>query len=180
MEGKIMGHLFRRTNRTLVSGAMFCSLALAGLSSTVSAADNSATIRITATVKAVCSLSAPPSVDLGDIPITAFDGLSAGGELTGYDKTFTIATSCSGTDKYVLTFTPTASSDGCMTADGGGMGFCLYDPSAKKIALTSTGANLEGSTASASQDIKVVPARSSKAPTAGDHAASMTVTIAPL
>lgn len=175
-----MSNLFRITNQVLLCAALSCTLVLAGLSSTVRAAEDSATIQITATVTAVCSLSAPPLVDLGDIPITAFDGLSAGGELTGYDKAFTITTSCSGTDKYALTFTPTASSDGCLAASSEGMGFCLYDSSAKKIVLTATGAVLEGSTGTADEQIKVVPVRANKAPTAGKHTATMEVTIAPL
>lgn len=175
-----MSKFFRITNQTLLCAALSGTLGLTALSSTARAADNSATIQIKATVTAVCSLSAPPSVDLGDIPVTAFDGLSAGGELTGYDKTFTITTSCLGTDKYELTFMPTASSNGCLTTSSEGMGFCLYDSSAKKIGLTATGAILEGSTGSAGDEIKVVSARGSKAPSVGEHSATMEVTIAPL
>lgn len=136
-------------------------------------------VNITATIKAVCDISVDPLIALGDIPATAFNDKSANEEISGYDKTFAIKTSCAGANKYSLTLTPAKTSNGCLAASSEELAFCLYSGSAK-INLAAAGTTLERETTVTSETIKVVPARGSKAPTAGDYSGSMTVTIAPL
>lgn len=169
----------QKTNQPLYASAPASVLALLGvaLSLPALAADN-AQIQIKATVTAVCTLSAPPLVDLGAIPITAFDGKSAGEELTDYGNTFTLTTTCSGTDKYKLTFTPSAVNNNCLTASSGNLGFCFYGPDGTRIDLAGD-RSLTDSTSTAGTEIRVFPMRQGT-PTAGEHTASMTVTIEPI
>lgn len=133
-------------------------------------------IQITATVTAECTLSAPALVEVDNVPYTALAGLAGGEELTGYDKTFTITTTCSGTNKYSLLFIGQEVGYGCLV--GGNIGFCLYQPNGEKINLassTSRNVSAEGSTF----DVRVVPARIGN-PAPGVGTGTLTVTISPL
>ncbi|WP_158616044.1 fimbrial protein [Erwinia sp. 198] len=159
--------------------SMTGAVSLAAVYFTVISSASAGNIEVKATIKAVCSLSVASPVDLGDIPIMAFDGKNTGEEITGYDKNFSVTPMCAGTDKYTLSFTAVKGSSGCLAAESEEIGFCLYDGTGEKIMLSATGASLERNIGTA-ENIKVVPARAGKAPTAGDHSGTMTVTIAPL
>ncbi|BEM36211.1 hypothetical protein SME06J_49030 (plasmid) [Serratia marcescens] len=169
----------KKTNQSLYANTWASVPALLGiaLSLPALAADN-AQIQIKATVTAVCTLSAPPLIDLGAIPITAFDGKNAGEELKDYGNTFTITTACSGTDKYKLTFTPSAVNNNCLTASSDNLGFCFYGPDGTKIDLAGN-RSLQDNTGTAGTEISVFPMRRGT-PTAGEHTGTMTVTIEPI
>jgi len=137
-------------------------------------------VQIKATVKAVCSLSMDPVVDLGDILITEFNGKEAGQEISGHDTSFAITPNCAGTTKYALTFTPVKASSGCLEATSEEIAFCLYDSDGDKINLATTGTQVEKDYNASAETIKVVPARATKAPGVGVHSGTMAVTIAPL
>lgn len=169
----------KKTNQSLYTSALVSVLALLGVAKSLPAlAVDNAQIQIQATVTAVCTLSAPPLVDLGVLPITVFDDKNSGEELKNYGHTFTITTTCSGTDKYKLTFTPSAINNNCLTASSGNLGFCFYGPEGIKIDLAGN-RSLTGSTGTAGTEINVFPMRWGT-PTAGEHTATMTVTIEPI
>lgn len=161
-------------------GLIACGLLLlsTGFDATSAFAANTAQITITATVNAECSVSAPPTVDLGDIPFAAFNGKNAGEELTDYSKSFNISTTCSGTNKYRLAFTTPQTNYNCMTATSGNLGFCLYDKGTggNKIMLADVN-SIEGEGTGAT--FRIVPVRVGT-PTVGTHAASLTITISPM
>lgn len=137
-------------------------------------------IEFKATIKAECNINISPIVDLGEIPVTEFSNKSAGQEVSGYDKSFNIGTQCTGTNKYKLTMMPAKAGSGCLESGSEEIGFCLYDSAGSKINLAVGGTSLERSATVTSETIKVIPARASKAPTVGEHSASMTIEIAPL
>ncbi|RRZ91582.1 spore coat protein U domain-containing protein [Erwinia sp. 198] len=139
-------------------------------------ASSTATIDLTATVTAACSLSAPSSLDLGEIPVTAFEGATAGQEISGYDRTFAITTTCSGTNRFTITFTPGSVNYNCLTASSGNMGFCLYEGNGNKIMLAG---NRTVTAEGDEVNIKVVPLRIGT-PTVGNHSASVMIMISPL
>lgn len=159
-----------------LGSGLFFFVAIMGASTKNALAND---VEIKASVKAVCTIAVTPLVDFGDIPITEFAGKSAHEEINGYDKSFTITPSCMGTTNYVLTFTPVKSSGGCLESTSQELAFCLYNSAGTKIELVETGATLQKETSAGAENIKIVPARATNAPTAGEHSGTMTVTIAP-
>jgi len=141
-------------------------------------AASSTTINFSATVTAVCSISAPGNVDLGEIPYSALSALAVRDELPAYSKTFTISTSCTGTNSYNLTFNGAVVNYGCLS--GGNVAFCLdvVGNEDRRINLASSTERVvkaEGS----SITIKATPMRLSSL-AAGKGTGTMTVTISPL
>ncbi|SQI32194.1 Uncharacterised protein [Providencia alcalifaciens] len=57
-----------------------------------------AIVQIKTTVLAGCTLDAPETVSLDNIPSSAFNGKHVGDNLTDYAKTFNLTATCSGTD----------------------------------------------------------------------------------
>ncbi|CAI2158538.1 P pilus assembly protein, pilin FimA [Serratia fonticola] len=143
--------------------------------------DNSSQMQIKGTLKASCSLTLPPPVDLGEIPIATLEGNVSGKASEDFAKTFKVGTSCAGTNKYSLEFNAEkVSANGCLEADTQELAFCL-SRDGKAIDLADEGARkITGDTSTKGETIKVIPAQGSKKPTAGEHAGSMTVTITPL
>lgn len=96
------------------------------------ASDTVAT-QIKTTITAACSLSLPAIIDSGEIPCTAFQGKSAGEQLTGYGQNFTINIVCHSANNYALTFTPDRVIDNFLTANtqSGDIGFYLYNDDRK-------------------------------------------------
>lgn len=141
----------------------------------------SAQLEIKGTLKASCSLTLPPPVSLGDIPIVVIEEKSGEKSPGDYAKTFKIDTSCSGTDKYMLEFkADNVSERGCLEASSKALAFCLFRGD-KKIDLgNEAGRKITGEIKTGGETLKVQPARGSKAPYAGDHTGTMTVSIAPL
>lgn len=169
--------MFKKANVIFVA-SMVAAPAMLALTGNNAVAESN--VQFNATVKAVCSLTVDPSVDLGDIAITEFSGKNAGEGISGYDKTFTVTANCSGTNAYKLTMTPTKASSGCLESTSEELAFCLYNSGGTKINMVEAGATLEKQTSAGAENIRVVPARATKAPTAGEHSGTMTVTIMPL
>lgn len=140
-------------------------------------ASNTAQMTFTVTVTSSCSVSLPPQIDLGTIPATAFDGILAGGEIAGYDKNFTITTTCYGANRYTLTFTPSVVNYNCAVATSGIIGYCLYHNNEKIQLAGNNSVTGEGN----NREIRVVPLRvNNNIATAGVHNSTLNVTISPL
>lgn len=141
----------------------------------------SAQVEIKGELKATCSLTAPSSVELDEIPISALEKKGDRKGLDDYAKTFKITTSCSGTEKYELEFeADNVTTDGCLEASSRAMAFCLYRKD-KLINLSDDASRkLEGNTSTEGEMMKVLPARGGGKPVAGEHSGSATVTIKPL
>lgn len=140
-------------------------------------AANTAQIEIKATVVAVCSVDAPAVLDMGTIPLSAFAGKEPREEVDEYAKTFKIDTTCSGTSRYSLAFSPSNNTYHLLYSDKGLMGFAFYDPDDKRMDF-STPVSLTRSGNEESLTIKVVPAKTSES--VGADTASVTITISPL
>lgn len=89
------------------------------------AADDIATVNITATVQATCSLTVSIiTVGLKPIPASAFT-VSPGTLLTSYKGSFTVTPDCIGGDNYNLTLTPSSVNGSCIGTDKDFIAFCL-------------------------------------------------------
>lgn len=95
--------------------------------SPVIAAD-SATVNITATVQASCSLSvSTKTVNLGPIPASEFTA-TTGTNLTSYSGSFTVTPQCLGGDNYKLSLTPSSAAGSCIGTNRDFVAFCISAP----------------------------------------------------
>lgn len=95
-----------------------------------SAADvNVQTVKIEATVRAVCSVSMPSVVVMPDIiygPEMDNKG-NVGSLIPGISTDITVTGSCSGSSKFKYTFTADGDANGCIApSPKGAVGLCLY------------------------------------------------------
>lgn len=140
----------------------------------------SARLEIKGKLKATCSLTAPSSVEMGKIPISAIEKEEGKKGLGDYAKTFNITISCAGAEKYVLEFkADKVTSEGCLETVSQALAFCLYSKD-KKLDLSRPGSSqLTGNISTKSEVIKVLPSQGSKRPVAGTHSGGATLTIKP-
>ncbi|MBW5816670.1 spore coat protein U domain-containing protein [Yersinia kristensenii] len=148
----------------------------------IAAAETTSTqVEINGTIKATCSLTVPPPIDLGEIPISALDDRNGKAGPNNYAKTFKIVTSCSGTDKYTLDLRAEKTTPGgCLEAETQALAFCLYRDDKQINLADEASRKLTGNTSTGGETLKVVPARGRQKPTPGMHTGTMTATIAPL
>lgn len=142
----------------------------------------SALVKIKATVLAGCSLDAPDTVSLNDIPSSAFNGKLTGEDLTAYSKTFNLTATCSGTDKYKYTFQIKEADASCIKTDADFMRYCLKFND-DYLDLSSTTATLERDNTKDGNvtTITVVPqVASTSSNPVGDVNGQITVTIEPM
>ena len=166
------GEAMRHTAHALVLSAM---VAPAGLQA---AGDVQA--EITGTIRASCTVTSPPLVAVGGIPLAEISLPGSESGLARYAKAFTMGTRCVGTTEYRLTFKAEHVTDsGCADTGAGAMAFCLYHGD-RLINLTGReGGSIEGTPAHAEVGISVRPARGSQDAVAGEYSASVTVTVEP-
>lgn len=170
-----MMHYFNRMTFIL-------ALATAFPATTTHAASDTATLTLSATVTAVCTLEAPAAVSLSDIPITAFSGQSTGQYLYDYAQSFTITTSCSGSDDYTLTFTAATVANTCVGANNtaySAVRFCIKTPEDTALNFSSGTATYSGSEASDSLTFTVYPQVGNNSASVGQFSASVILTISP-
>lgn len=129
---------------------------------------------------ASCEVKVPAAVDLGEINRRdILRGSESGVRL--YAIPFSVTTTCvAGTDKYRLKIkTDKVTASGCADAESGEMAFCLYH-GGKLVGLNGQdGGSVDGTTDHAEEVLSVLPARGSKGAAAGEHNASVTVTVEP-
>lgn len=145
----------------------------------VSAA-SSGVVNITATVIATCSLSVPPTLDIGDILASDLSSVGSGKELNGYAKNLPITTSCTGVNNYKLTFSSSAEVGyGCLLA-ANSLGFCLYKPDGSKLSMASSNKSVQGSATNNQINLAIVPISRGGNPKPGSLSVSLNVAIEPL
>lgn len=133
---------------------------------------------ISSTVAAVCSMSVPPAVDMGEIPFTALSGKTTGDNLEDFARTFRITSSCSGTANYQLTFSPASRGGACIGSDTGTLRFCLR---VGDVSLDFTGTNNPVYRATnTNMTVTLVPQMGAYTPKAEVVSGSLTITISPV
>lgn len=166
-------------------------LPLALLSGNAMAGNTSADVTITALVTPVCYISASTaSVDLGQIPSSAFSGVSAGTLLTGsYNNTVNLTPECYGASGATITLAANNSniaSSGCLQstpAENGGnpMQFCVHDGSntSSRIDLNTSAEIVLGvAELTADRTLTIAAAGNGNVAATGEHEAYLTATIA--
>ncbi|CAG9412737.1 MULTISPECIES: hypothetical protein [Providencia] len=141
-----------------------------------------AIVQIKTTVLAGCTLDAPETVSLDNIPSSAFNGKRVGDNLTDYAKTFNLTATCSGTDKYKYTFQVTESDASCIKTNADFMRYCLKSND-KDINLSSTTATLNWDITKDGNitPITVIPQVASTTSTpVGEVNGQITITIEPM
>ncbi|WP_253378706.1 hypothetical protein [unidentified bacterial endosymbiont] len=122
-------------------------------------------------------METPQVVALPNIPMAAFDGLPQGAQISGYDATFSIISSCIGTTSHRYRFTTqNRVANGCSGTDDSTLQFCLYNGDTKLDLATQTAVI---STTETNTDIKVTLQRDVNPPQVGTHSVFVTVTIEP-
>ncbi|MBN5247001.1 hypothetical protein [Serratia ureilytica] len=168
-----------RRKRIVARTSLPLILALIVITTYVDAASTAQT-EIKGRIIASCTVKVPPIVKLG--PMNRRDivqGSDRGVRL--YATAFTVTTICvAGTDKYRLNVkSDRVTSSGCAEADSGAMAFCLYHDGEQMTLNGADGGSIIGTTRHAEETLTVMPARGSKAAVAGEHSASVTVTVEP-
>ncbi|HEM6871590.1 TPA: hypothetical protein U2I64_004094 [Providencia stuartii] len=140
----------------------------------------SSNIEISASIKSVCTIDMPTSVEIHDIPIIDLSNLNPGNQLEKYQNKFTINTECYGATNYSLEFIAnnSQSSFGCLnTSPSDILYFCLKDDNGKLIDFSNGNVVINGYTKK--KEINVVPAKGILPPKPGNYVTSITVKIEP-
>ncbi|MBW4239657.1 hypothetical protein JRY02_13520 [Enterobacter roggenkampii] len=165
------------------------ALPLLLLSGSALASDTSVNVDITATVIPVCYISASPAtVDLGSIPVTAFNGVAAGNLLSGISaKSVTLTPECYGATGASISLTSNneAASGGCLISahESGGypMQFCMYNGSSTSsmlIGMDTAPRTIDlGNKLTSPRVLTVAAAGNGDVAATGDHTATLTATI---